>query len=59
MDSNVIGAAVSLQQSVTQRDLGIVGLKAQKQAAQGIVAIVEQAADAAAGKQPGKLDLSV
>jgi hypothetical protein len=59
MASDLIGSAVSLQQDVAQRDLSIVGLKAAKQTAQGVLAIVEQAADAAAGKPPGRLDLKV
>jgi hypothetical protein len=54
-----IGAALGLQQGLVHRDISIVALKVRKQAEQGILAIVQQAADAAAGKPPGKLDLKV
>jgi hypothetical protein len=59
MAIEAIGSTVALQQGLAHRDLGIVALKAQKQTLQGVLAIVEQAADAAAGKPPGRLDLSV
>jgi hypothetical protein len=59
MASDVIGTSLSLQQGVATRDLSIVALKAAKQTAQGVLAIVEQAADAAGGKPPGTLDLKV
>lgn len=54
-----IGPSVALQQGLAQRDLGIVALKATKQTLQGVLAIVEQAADAAAGQPSGRLDLTV
>jgi hypothetical protein len=54
-----IGTTVALQQGLAHRDLSIVALKAAKQTAQGVLAIVEQAADEAAGKPPGRLDLTV
>jgi hypothetical protein len=54
-----IGPSAALQQGLAHRDLGIVALKATKQTLQGVLAIVEQAADAAAGKPPGRLDLTV
>ena len=57
MASEAIGASLALQ-GLAPRDLGIVALKVQKQAAQGILAIVEQAANAAAGEPPGRLDLT-
>lgn len=59
MASDVIGTSLSLQQGVAARDLSIVALKTAKQTAQGVVAIVAQAADAAAGKPAGSLDLKV
>ena len=59
MAIEAIATNLAIQQGLAQRDLSIVGLKAARQAAQGVLAIVEQAADAAAGKPPGRLDLSV
>lgn len=52
------GTVLGLQQGLAHRALGIVALKAAKQTAQGVLAIVAQAADAAAGKPPGRLDLT-
>lgn len=54
-----IGPALTLQQGLAHRDLGLVALKTAKHTLQGVLAIVEQAADAAAGKPPGRLDLTV
>lgn len=59
MASEAIGSTVALQQGLAHRDLGIVALRARRQALQGLLAIVEQAADAAAGKPAGRLDLVV
>jgi hypothetical protein len=59
MAIDAIGTTVALQQGLARGDLSIVALKAARQTAQGVLAIVEQAADAAAGKTPGRLDLSV
>ena len=59
MAIEAIGSAVAQQQGLAHRDLSIVALRAQKQVLQGVLAIVEQAADAAAGKPAGRLDLSV
>ena len=59
MAIEAIAANLAIQQGLAHRDLGIVALKAAKQTAEGVLAIVEQAADAAAGKPPGRLDLTV
>ena len=59
MAIEAIGSSVALQQGLAHRDLSIVALRAQKQAAQGIIAVILQAANAAAGKPAGNLDLSV
>jgi hypothetical protein len=59
MAIDAIGSTLALQQGLAHRDVSIVALKAAKQTLQGVLAIVEQAADAASGKPPGGLDLTV